>query len=311
MRINKIEGLIAASFTPFHDDGKLHLEMIPPLVEKYVQDGLKGIFVGGSNGEGPNMTLKERMMLSEAFVKAAAGRLMIIVHAGHACIADARALAAHAADIGADAVSSVAAFYFKPRTVDQLTNSMAAIAAGAGELPFYYYHIPHLTGLNFDMTRFLSLADGLIPNLAGIKYTAHSLQEFQACLEWGNRKYDILFGLDELLLPAMAVGAIGAIGSTYSFAAPMYYKTMELIRSNQWEKARLNHGYMCKIIQIFLEYPSIPAQKAIMKMLGWDLGPCRLPLETLSANQYQSLFHQLEQISFTKYFPTRKQIAED
>ncbi|HEX2627555.1 MAG TPA: dihydrodipicolinate synthase family protein, partial [Chitinophagaceae bacterium] len=72
--MKKIEGLIAAVFTPFHEDGSLNLEMIPLLVEKLIADGATGIFACGSNGEGPNMTSTERMKVAEAFVKAAKGR---------------------------------------------------------------------------------------------------------------------------------------------------------------------------------------------------------------------------------------------
>jgi N-acetylneuraminate lyase len=168
MNMKKIEGLIAAAFTPFYEDGSLNLELIPSLVDKLVADGVKGIFVCGSNGEGPNMTSEERMKVAEAFVKAANRRLLIIVHVGHSSIAEAKVLAAHAAEIGADAFSSVAAFYFKPTTVENLANCMIEIAGAAPELPFYYYHIPMLTGVGMDMIEFLEYAGPRIPNLAGI-----------------------------------------------------------------------------------------------------------------------------------------------
>ena len=99
----KTEGLVAAAFTPFHDDGSLNLGMIPSLVDKLVGDGLKGVFVCGSNGEGPNMTSEERMSVAEAFVKAAGKRLYIIVHVGHSSVQESKRLAAHAQSIGADA----------------------------------------------------------------------------------------------------------------------------------------------------------------------------------------------------------------
>ncbi|HXO77976.1 MAG TPA: dihydrodipicolinate synthase family protein, partial [Puia sp.] len=101
--MNKIEGLIAAAFTPFYEDGSVNKDMIPLLVDKLVGDGVAGIFVCGSNGEGPNMTIAERKLVAAEFVKAAAGRLKIIVHVGHSSIAEARDLAAHAAEIKADA----------------------------------------------------------------------------------------------------------------------------------------------------------------------------------------------------------------
>ena len=306
--MNKIEGLIAAAFTPFNEDGSLNKPMIPILVDKLLADGVKGIFVCGSNGEGPNMTTEERMIVAEEFVNAARKRLLIIVHVGHSCIADAKVLSAHAAEIGADAFSSVAAFYFKPSSVQNLANCMAEIAGAAPGLPFYYYHIPHLTGIGMDMIEFLKSAAPIIPNLAGIKYTASTIQEYQACLNYENGRFDILYGLDELLLPAMAVGAKGAIGSTYTFAAPLYLQTIEAFRKGDLDLARSNHAYMVEVIRVLVKFPPIPGQKAIMKMLGWDLGPSRLPLVTLNSESFDKFYKELDELSFFEKAPTCKPV---
>ncbi|MBS1601596.1 MAG: dihydrodipicolinate synthase family protein [Bacteroidetes bacterium] len=306
--MHKIEGLIAAAFTPFYEDGSINSEMIPLLVNKLVRDGLKGIFVCGSNGEGPNMTIAERKFVAAEFVKAAAGRLKIIVHVGHSSITEARALAAHAAEIKADAFASVAAFYFKPTSVQNLVGCMGDIAGAAPDLPFYYYHIPHLTGVGMDMIKFLELAEGTIPNLAGIKYTATTLQEYQSCLNYKKGKFDILFGVDEMLLPALAVGARGAIGSTYTFAAPLYVATMEAFRKGDMKAARESHAYMVEVIRVLLKYPPIPGQKAMMKMLGWDLGPCRLPLATLSQESFDQFYNELAELSFFEKLPRLNEV---
>jgi len=305
--MKKIEGLIAAAFTPLHADGSINREMIPEVVDKLVADGLKGIFVCGSNGEGPNMTSSERMQVAEDFVKAVNGRVLTVVHVGHSSIEEAKLLAAHAAKIGADAFSSVAAFYFRPSSVENLADCMAEIATGAPDLPFYYYHIPHLTGISMDMLQFLEIAGPLIPNLAGIKYTASTIHEFQACRAYENKRYDILFGLDELLLPALAVGAKGAIGSTYTFAAPVYQKTIEYFNSGDIKAAQKNHEQIIQIVRLLLKYPPIPAQKAIMKMLGWDFGPCRLPLQNLSEDDYKKFQSELIKIPLFNHLPSRAQ----
>lgn len=296
--MEKIRGLIAAVFTPFCEDGSLNTAMITVLVEKLVRDKVSGLFVCGSNGEGLSMTTEERMKVAAEFVNAAQGRLLIIVQVGHSSIAESKKLAIHAAAIGADAISSVAAFYFKPISVEILARCMAEIASAAPAIPFYYYHIPSLTGLDMDMVDFLKFAGNIIPNLAGIKYTSTTIQEYQSCLELENHKYDVLFGFDELLLPALSVGAKGAIGSTYTFSAPLFLKVIELFRQNNIEAALRQHSFLVEMIRIFARYPAIPAQKAIMKMLGWDMGPCRLPLLALSNEQYSRLYSELEKISF-------------
>jgi N-acetylneuraminate lyase len=290
--------LIAATFTPFHADGTLNLKKIPELVEHLCRDGLKGVFICGTNGEGPNMTVHERMLVAEAYMSAVRGRLRVVVHVGHTSIAEARTLAAHAAAIGADACSAVAGFYFKPASAGNLVDCMADIAAGAPELPFYYYHIPHLTGVAIDVDDFLKTAGDRIPNLAGVKYTATTLHEFQSLTRRWRDQYDILFGLDELMLPALSVGAGTFIGSTYTFAAPLYQQTLELFKYGNLEAAQEQHAYLVEMIRILLKYPPIPAQKCIMQMMGIDLGPSRLPLINLTQPQVTALRRSLEEIDF-------------
>lgn len=296
--MNKIKGLIAATFAAYHNDGSINLAVIPAIVDKMIRDGVSGVFICGTNGEGPNLTIDERKQIAEAYVKAANKRILVLVHVGHSSIAECRKLASHAEQIGADAISSVAAFYFKPSTVKNLVNSMAEIASAAPNTPFYYYNIPTLTGVALDMIEFLSQAEEIIPTLAGIKYTASTLHEYQACLNYKDGQYDILFGFDEMLLPALAVGAQGAIGSTYTFAAPIYLKVMELYRQGKLEEAAAMQLNAVNMVRELVKYPPIPAQRAIMKMEGFELGTCRLPLVALTAEEEQKFKSSLEEIDF-------------
>jgi len=293
-----IRGLIAATFGTFHADGSLNLDGIPPLVEKLIEDGLKGVFICGTNGEGPNLTIEERMAVAEKYIASAKGRLLVIVHVGHPSIAECRKLAAHAAEIGADAISAVAAFYFKPVSVQNLVDCMAQIAAAAPDTPFYYYHIPALTGVGMDMVEFLQLGGQKIPNLAGIKYTAATIHEYQACLTYSEGRFDVLYGYDELLLPALAVGAKGAVGSTYNFAAPLYLRVMDLFEKGDIQGAQKQQLMLVNMIREMVKFSPIPAQKAIMEMIGMDLGPSRLPLVSLSESDKKQLHSRLETIGF-------------
>jgi len=306
----KINGLIAATFATFHEDGSLDLNGIPPLVEKLIEDGLKGVFICGTNGEGPNLTVEERMAVAEAYVASAKGRLLVFVHVGHTSIAECRKLAVHAEKIGADAISAVAAFYFKPANVVNLVDCMAQIAAAAPDTPFYYYHIPALTGVGMDMVEFLRLGEKKIPNLAGIKYTAATIHEYQACLNFKEGKFDVLFGYDELLLPALAVGAKGAVGSTYNFAAPLYLRVMELFECGNLHEAQQLQLLLVNMIREMVKFSPIPAQKAIMAMIGMDLGPSRLPLVSLSEQDKELLQARLEAIGFLDALKQIKQVSD-
>lgn len=294
----KIKGLVAATFAAYHPDGSLNLGLIPELVEKLIADGLNGIYICGTNGEGPNLTVEERMAVAETYIRAVNKRILVLVHVGHSSIAEARKLAQHAAETGADAISSVAAFYFKPVSVQNLVACMAEIASAAPRLPFYYYHMPSLTGVGMDMVEFLKFGAESIPNLAGIKYTASTLFEYQACFNYDNNRFDVLFGFDEMLLSALAVGAEGAIGSTYTFAAPLYFAVMNLYRQNRHEEARSLQLRIVDMVRCIIRFPSIAAQRSIMKMLGFDLGPPRLPLTALSSQEEEKLKTSLQKIGF-------------
>ncbi len=306
----KLEGLVAATFGSFNDDGSLNLSLIPAIVDKMIDDGLTGVFICGTNGEGPNLTIEERMAVAEAYVKEANKRILVFVHVGHSSIAESKKLAAHAAHIGADAISSVAAFYFKPASAQNLVNCIAEIAAAAPSLPFYYYHIPHLTGVVIDMIEFLRLSEEVIPNLAGIKYTATTIHEYQACLNYKNGKYDILYGLDEMLLSALAVGAKGAIGSTYTFAAPLYLKVMELFNADKQTEARQIQYNLVEMVRCILKFSPIPAQRAIMKMQGYELGPSRLPLVGLTKQEFSTLKASLDEAGFFELLNKHKSVKE-
>lgn len=294
----KIKGILAATFAAYKADGSVNLDVIPALVDKLVDDGVSGVYICGTNGEGPNMTVEERMVVAEAYVKAARKRILVFVHVGHTSIAECRKLAVHAAQIGADAFSSVAAFYFKPTSVQNLVDCMAQIASAAPNLPFFYYHMPTLTGVGMDMVEFLRLGEKSIPNLRGIKYTASTIYEYQACLNYQGGKFEALYGFDEMLLPALSVGAEAAIGSTYTFAAPVYLDIIKAYHAGKQEEARGLQLKMVDVIRCFVKYPSIAAQRAIMKMLGFDMGPARLPLSPLSEQHYQQLKSELEAIGF-------------
>lgn len=296
--IPAMRGLHAAPFTPFDANGDVCFDRIAALADQLVRDGVAGAFVCGSNGEGPSMTMAERMRLAETWVEASAGRLHIFVHVAHSSIREARTLTEHAAAIGADAASSVAAFYFKPGSAEAMVDSMAEIAGAAPALPFYYYHIPALTSVSLDVVRILELAADRIPNLAGVKYTAPTLWEYQACLGACDGRFDILYGMDEMLLPALSVGAKAAIGSTYNFAAPLYLEVVEAFERGDLATARARMARLVEMVRVLLRFPPIAAQKAIMARRGHDLGESRLPLARLSQAQATDLEAQLEAIGF-------------
>lgn len=276
----------------------MRLDAIGPMIDRLVDTGVAGLYVCGSTGEGMSLTCDERKRIVEASVEATAGRLPVIVQVGHNSLHDARDLARHAATCGADAVSATCPSYFKIGDNKTLVASMKEIAAGAPETPFYYYHIPSLTGSSIDVVDFLKRGGDAIRTLSGLKYTHTLLHEFQDCLRVDDGRFDVVWGCDEMLLGALATGARAAIGSTYNIAAPLYRQVIDAFQSGQAEAARDLQFNSVRMVNVMKRYSFHAALKAVMEMLGMPGGPCRLPLCDISEQEVDSLREQLGSIGF-------------
>jgi N-acetylneuraminate lyase len=294
----RLTGLIAATFTPMHADGSLDLAQVPALTDYVIEAGNSALYVCGSTGEGPSLTSDERRAVAEAYVSAAAGRVPVLVQVGHNSLREGAALAAHAAEIGADAISACPPSYFKVGNIEQLVACLQELTASAPDLPFYYYHIPRLSSANLDMEALLEVAADALPNLVGIKYSAFDLDGYQRCIAAAGGRYDILFGADEMLLSGLAVGGRGAVGSTYNFAAPLYRQVIDAFDAGDLAKAAAAQLRAAEMVKIILAHGGQPAIKAAMNILGASCGPTRLPLQTLSAPQLDALRADLAAAEF-------------
>lgn len=293
----QLRGLIAATFTPMHDDGSLALEQVPPMVDALLRDGISALYVVGSTGEGPSLTSAERRDVSAAFVEAAAGRVPVVVQVGHNSLADSAELAAHSAAIGADAISATPPSYFRPATLDELIACMRQIADAAPELPFYYYHIPIRTGVEVDLVAFLRRGNE-IPSLRGVKFTSPRVDQLQLAAETAGERYELLFGFDEMLLSAVAIGIKGAVGSTYNFAAPLYRRLWNAVDRGDLADAARCQSRSVAMIDVINRCGGFAAQKAIMSLLDMSCGRPRLPQSAMSDSQTERLRRELEAIGF-------------
>ncbi|WP_145078866.1 dihydrodipicolinate synthase family protein [Aureliella helgolandensis] len=296
MQTARLNGLIAATYTPMNTDGDLELAQVAPLVERLLDDGVQGLYVCGSTGEGMSLSTAERKATTEAFITANAGRVPLIVQVGHNSLADARDLAQHAAQAGADIVSATCPSYFKANDIPTLVECIADIAAAAPNTPFYYYHIPGMTGSTIDIVRLLEAGIEQVPNLVGLKYTDTKLFEFQACQAVADGKLDIVFGCDEMLLGALATGATAAIGSTYNVIAPIYLRIIEAFVKNDLTAAREEQMRSIEFIRLMNTYPFHSGIKEMLRLQGVPMGRCRLPQQQLTSEQCSTLKQDLQDL---------------
>lgn len=289
----RYEGLIAAPHSPFDARGELTLEVIEKQVDVLVEGKVLAAFVCGSTGESHSLTLDERRAIAARWVEKARGKLDVFVHVGHNCQRDAIALAGHAQSIGAAAVAAMAPSYFKPSSVDDLIEFLAPIASAAPKTPFYYYDIPSMTSVRLPMDQFLMKAPARIPNLVGIKYTSDDLITLQSCLGLEGGRFEMLYGSDEILLAALALGVRGAVGSTYNYAAPLYHRIIASFKAGEMTSAQELQRQSVAMVKVLNAFGGMRAGKAVMGMLGVDCGPVRPPIAALTAGQIGELYERL------------------
>lgn len=303
MVIQHLEGLIAAPFTPMFEDGSLNLDIIPSYCQFLKDNEVIGAFICGSTGEGVSLTVHEKKAVAEAWARANDGdpSFKIMTLLGGTSIEESKALARHAASIGLYGVAFTAPFYFKPADVGMLAQACAEVAGAVPEMPFYYYHIPVLTGVHFSMLPLLREIDGRIPNFAGIKFTHEDFMDYLSCRHFQNGKYDLLWGRDENWLAALVLGAKGAVGSTYNYAAPLYHAITRAFQEGELEHARRLQQQSIEMITLLGKYGGISTGKAYMKLIGLDCGAFRLPVKNMTDEKFREFKEEAAAVGFWSF----------
>ena len=298
--MEKIKGRIDAPFTPFYPNGEVNLEPIAAYAAMLKKNGLKGVFINGSSGEGYMLTDEERKRLAEEWIKYADADFKVIVHVGSCCVKASRELARHAAEIGAWGIGAMATPFPKIGRVEELVKYVEEIASVAPQLPFYYYHIPAFNGAFLPMVQLLKAVDGRVPNFAGIKYTFESIYEYNQCRLYGNGKFDMLHGQDETILPSLAMGgAQGGIGGTTNYNGRELTAIIDCWERGDLKGAREHQNFSQEVINVICHYRgNIVGGKRIMKLIGLDLGRNRTPFQNLTDEEEAAMQQELEAIGF-------------
>jgi N-acetylneuraminate lyase len=289
-----LHGLNSAIFTPFADDGGLNIPAFEKLLDGQIAKGVTGFFVCGSTGEGLYLRAEERKLLAEVAVKTVAGRAAVMIHVGALTTAEAVELARHAEAVGADAASSVAPVYY-PVSFEGTLNHYKAIGGATG-LPFFIYHVPYLTGSALTAQSAERLLE--IPHLEGIKFTDAALYVLRWIFDLTGQRLSMISGPDELHLPALTLGAHGAIGTTYNLLPGAFLRLREAYFAGDTARASELQIRCNQVIYELIQAGGLGAFKAAMKLVGHDLGPVRPPLVALTAEQECSLFARLEAVGF-------------
>jgi N-acetylneuraminate lyase len=291
---------IAAAHTPLDAHGELNLQAVAPLAEHLRSVGATGVLVAGSTGEGHSLTSDERRRLAERWVEVG-GDLQVMIQVGHSSVPEAIELARHAAEIGADATCAAPPNWFKITTAEQLAETLAAIAGASPELPFYYYHIPVLSGVHVKMAALLEVVRGKIPNFAGIKFTHDDLDDFGESVQKHGDGVRMMWGIDEALVSGLGKGACGAVGSTYNFVLPIYKKLIRAFEAGDMETANAMQARSLQLVELLNVRGYGPSAKAVMGLLGIECGPARLPLIALGAEAPAELRSELERLGYFEW----------
>ena len=274
----RIRGTFAAAATPLSDGGaRLDEDGFAALLEFYRTGGLDGVLALGTTGEGILLSAAERRRAAEVVV-GSAGSLRVIVHCGAQSTAETVTLAAHAAEIGADAIAVIAPPYFA-LLADELVEHFAAAAAACAPLPFYLYEYADRSGYAIPVSVVERLAERA-RNLVGMKVSDAPFERLEPYLATG---LDIFIGPEALIRPGIERGGVGAMSG---IAAAFPEAVSALLRDPTDERDQLVRSLRSALSA----HPFQAAVKAALGFRGVPVGPdVRAPLQPLSGESAAAL----------------------
>ena len=302
--MKKFEGLIAAPFTPMDKKGEIKYDLIGDYYDYLEKNKVVGAFINGSTGEGVSLTQKEKMKAVEFWTAKSkiSKTLKVINLVGGTSYRECIENAQHSAVNGVDAIALLAPYYFKPAGAKQLAEFCATIAEAVPQTPVFFYHIPVLSGCYVSMFDFLQEAAPIIPNLAGIKYTHEDFMDFLSCIHFMDGKFDMMWGRDENMLSALVLGTRSAVGSTFNYAAPLYYQLMDAFDNGNLPLARKLQQMSIDMIRLLGKYGGIATGKAYMKYIGFEMGEFRLPVKNDWVKNYQNFVEDVNSLNMQEFF---------
>jgi dihydrodipicolinate synthase/N-acetylneuraminate lyase len=273
-----LHGALAAALTPLRDDDTLDEGAFAPYADFLAAGGLDGLLALGTTGESLLFSVSERRRVAELYVEAARGKLQVAINAGAQSTADTVALAAHAAEAGADAVAVIAPPYF-PLDDESVFAHLSAAARGCAPTPFYVYEFARASGYAVSPAVLARLREEA-SNLVGMKVSDTPYEAFEPFLDEG---LDVFVGPEAFIGRGIAAGAVGAVSALAS-AFPEHVARAVRERSDDLAPLR----------EALERFPRHAALKLVVARRGVPMpSNVRAPLRRLTADEERGLFDAL------------------
>ncbi|MGI8776442.1 MAG: 4-hydroxy-tetrahydrodipicolinate synthase [Acidimicrobiales bacterium] len=267
--------VVTAMVTPFGDDGSLDLDAAASLARWLVDHGSDGLVVAGTTGEGPVLGDDEKVDLWRAVTEA----VTVPVVAGSASNDTAHSveLTRRAAGCGVAGALVVTPYYNRPSQAG-IEAHFRALAA-ACDLPLMIYDIPVRTGRKVAHDTFVRLARD-VPTIVGVKDAAGDPAGSARLVAATPDGFELYSGDDSLTLPLLSVGAVGVVGVATHWAGPHFAEMIARFGKGDVARAReinatLSGSYAYETSD---DAPNPLPAKTMMRVLGHQVGQCRLPM---------------------------------
>ena len=240
--ISKYQGIIPAFYACYDDNGNISPERVREMTRWLIDQGVKGLYVGGSSGECIYHGKEERKVVLENVMAEAKGEITVIAHIACNNTADSCELAAHAESLGVDAIAAIPPIYFKlpPHAIAKYWNDMSAAAPNTD---FIIYNIPQLAGVSLTIPLLKEMLKN--PRVIGVKNSSMPTQDIQMWIDEGAMVFN---GPDEQLISGLVMGAVGGIGGTYSVMPKLYVELYRCVKAGEMAKALEIQNDCCRII---------------------------------------------------------------
>ena len=266
--------VLTAMVTPFTADGKeVDYAQVARLAAHLVDDlGNDGLVVNGTTGESPTTTDKEKRAVLDAVVTAVGDRASVIAGVGTFSTAHSVELAQQAASVGVDGLLVVTPYYSRPPE-DALEDHFVAVADST-DLPVMLYDIPHRAGIPIPEDMLIRL--DAHPRIRAVKDAKGNVVSSSTVLSRTNLAY--YAGDDAFLLPLLAVGGAGVVGTSSHFTAPAMREIIEHFLAGRVDEAIQANRNALPAFQGVFATQGCMMVKAALEARGFDAGPCRAPM---------------------------------